>query len=199
MDHDGTAQCVARGGDVVAGAVPVQVLTLAGGGLQPAVVPMCGSDGLWGTPDHLLRLGPHTGRCSGGAACVQRPPMNRVAVRIVRRGAAFLVIGRRKYGRSASSTSPVGAGESLTRRRVTDRVRSMAAKDPTDIKRRRRMPRRAQTPENASKAGRTRWSPEARTREAVRVLVAQLAPLTEEQKDELRLVLARPARQNEAQ
>lgn len=50
-------------------------------------------------------------------------------------------------------------------------------------------PQMARPIEVTQKAGRERWSPEARTREAVRVLVAKLAPLTEEQKDALRPLL----------
>lgn len=53
-------------------------------------------------------------------------------------------------------------------------------------------PRRRGTPRSSeitSAAGRNRWSPDARTREAVRVLVAELAPLTDDQKDALRPLL----------
>lgn len=59
----------------------------------------------------------------------------------------------------------------------------------TDTTTRRKVPGRAR-PLTAAKAASARWSPDARTREAVRVLVAQLAPLDEQQKDQLRTLLA---------
>ncbi|GAA3283868.1 hypothetical protein Dvina_01515 [Dactylosporangium vinaceum] len=40
---------------------------------------------------------------------------------------------------------------------------------------------------------RKRWSLDSRTREAIRVLVEQAPPLTVEQREQLRAVLARPA------
>lgn len=53
------------------------------------------------------------------------------------------------------------------------------------------MPQKAR-PKTAAHAGRSRWSPDARTREAIKILVDQAPPLTEEQKDQLRTLLARP-------
>lgn len=51
------------------------------------------------------------------------------------------------------------------------------------------MPQEARPVEVTAKGGRNRWSPDARTREALRTLEARLRPLTPEEKNALRELL----------
>ena len=62
----------------------------------------------------------------------------------------------------------------------------------TDTSTRQRMPQKARTTEQARRAVSARWTPDARTAAAIRTLVEQAPPLTAEQVEQLRAVLARP-------
>jgi hypothetical protein len=62
-------------------------------------------------------------------------------------------------------------------------------------KQRRRNPKMARTPEQASAAANASWTPEAYAVRAIKILVEKAPPLTEEQREQLRAVLARPVAQ----